>query len=167
VGRGENLNGDHPGIAADLPILGPRHVAGAYLGRWLAHRVMGPVLVAVTQVGDVHDLRPDRIWTHRDENGRLGRTALSGDVVTGDPAEALGRGTAEVLAPIFDHLRAAAPFGKRGRGPSWPTPPARPSSASPASRKSTGSSSTRPGRWSTEPSTSWWPPAPSTAAAPG
>lgn len=98
---------------------GARDVAGSYLAGWLAAGVVGAPMAALAVVGALPAVAPGSVRLRRHPGGWFDRAAVdeSARVLDAtDPATptTFCAGVVDVLAPLFDLVRADAPYGRSG-----------------------------------------------------
>lgn len=98
---------------------GARDVAGSYLAGWLAAGVVGAPMAALAVVGALPGIGPGSVRLRRHPGGWFDRSAVDESARVLDAADpatpaTFCAGVVDVLAPLFDLVRAEAPYGRSG-----------------------------------------------------
>jgi hypothetical protein len=98
---------------------GGRDVAASYLAGWLAAGVVGAPMAALAVVGALPGVAAGSVRLRRHPGGWFDRAAIDEStrlLDAADPATpaTFCAGVVDVLAPLFDLVRADAPYGRSG-----------------------------------------------------
>lgn len=98
---------------------GGRDVAASYLAGWLAAGVVGAPMAALAVVGALPAVAPGSLRLRRHPGGWFDRAAYVESTAVLDATDpttpaTFCAGVVDVLAPLFDLVRAEAPYGRSG-----------------------------------------------------